>query len=854
MEQFCHTLLTMDLTAAIAAVVVLLVRLALKKAPRWLTCLLYLAVLFRMVCPVGLPAPVSLMPQTVPQVSQLVLPATPVTQDAASQAPVAPTAPPVTADGGTAAPTTEPVETAPAAFDWPRAVTTVWAIGTAAVLLHAGISYVRLRRRVAEAVRVEEGVYETDAIDTPFLCGILRPRIYLPVGLAEPDRRYVLLHERAHLARFDHVTKPLAYLALAVHWFDPILWLTYRTYCRDVEMACDQRVVRLFDRADTAGYGAALLHLGRRTPLPAMGPLAFSEGDTGRRIAEVLRYKRPIVWMLVLAAAVVAVVVGLLAADPTERHGPQLQGAPIAQAWAIGSYDVAALPDDLRDDLVKILKPAVGATQASARLSELGQGKGPIVRLTTEAGTTVYYLARTAAGEYQLARSDRDSYADPELHLLALADGTAEVLDAWFVSLDDYLRVGRADAFYDEGKLPYIGDNSAVVDLLQRLTADSPALADRTWTAQLQTATEPYGVTIVLVEGAPLPGGEERFGTYCDAVGRAFLALVANAGTVTWTCGDWSTTVAYDPAETPDLKTIDRDGFRALYAEMKAAEAVCAAQAGEGSTEYVFDRVLFAAPSQGLEPEQTSGSVTLTGQGFIVSLSRPEGTMPTWGATLAGTGTVPGGEQKVIAPSGEVLLQFRQDASASYDYLSYRTSEGDEYRLYGDGAEPSYLVHVYREDGDTLTVDLMARIWPAPATTRYQIADATYLDVALLVQKKGEPSPLTDRSVLRHGPERFALTLDQDGGGRYDWEYVNSQTAEVPFERTQQIMGTDGSMLCRLMPGADRIEAIYTSDGADTGFRIYRGSDGAADQLARETDTGLYTRTVDLLVTLAAPT
>ena len=848
MEQFCHTLLTMDLAAAIAAVVVLLVRLALKKAPRWLTCLLYLAVLFRMVCPVGLPAPVSLMPQAVPQVTQIVLPPAPVTQDAVGQAPVEPIAPPA----ASAAPAAVPAEEAPAVFDWPRAVTAVWAIGTAAVLLHAGISYLRLRRRVADAVRVEEGVYETDAIDTPFLCGILRPRIYLPVGLAEPDRRYVLLHERAHLARFDHVTKPLAYLALAVHWFDPVLWLTYRTYCRDVEMACDQRVVRRFDRADTAGYGAALLHLGRRTPLPAGGPLAFSEGDTGRRIAEVLRYKRPLVWMLVLAAAVVAVVVGLLAADPTERHGPQLQGAPIAQAWAIGSYDVAALPDDLRDDLVKILKPAVGDTQASARLSELGQGERPIVRLTTEAGTTVYYLAHTAAGAYQLARSDRDSYADPELHLLALADGASEALDAWFVSLDDYLRVGRADAFYDGGKLPYIGDNSAVVDLLQRLTADSPALADRTWTTQLQTATEPYGVTVVLVEGAPLPGGEERFGTYCDAVGRAFLALVENAGTVTWTCGDWSTTVTYDPAATPDLKTIDRDGFRALYAEMKAAEAVCAAQAGESSTEYVFDRVLFAAPSQGLEPEQTSGSVTLTGQGFIVSLSRPEGTMPTWSATLAGTGTVPGGAQKMIAPSGEVQLQFRQDASAPYDYLSYRTSEGDEYRLYGDGPESAYLVHVYREDSDALTVDLLARIWPAPAATRYRITGSTYLDVSLLRQKKGEPDPLTDQGVLRHGPERFALTLYQGGGGRYDWDYVNSQTAEVPFERTQQIMGTDGSMLCRLTPDVDRIEAIYTSDGMDTGFRIYRGGDGTPDQLARETATGLYTRTVDLLVTIAA--
>lgn len=442
MEQFCHTLLTMDLAAAIAAVVVLLVRLALKKAPRRITCLLYLAVLFRMVCPVGLPAPVSLMPQAVPQVAQLVLPSAPVTQDAAAPTAVEPTTRPAASAAPAAAPAAAPTEGA--AFDWPRAVTTVWAIGTAAVLLHAGLAYLRLRRRVADAVRVEEGVYETDAVDAPFLCGILRPRIYLPVGLAEPDRRYALLHERAHLARLDHVTKPLAYLALAVHWFDPVLWLTYRTYCRDVEMACDQRAVRRFDRADTAGYGAALLHLGRRRPLPAGGPLAFGEGDTGRRIAAVLRYERPTVWVLVLTAVVAAAVVGLLAADPAERHGVQLQGVPITQAWAIGSYGVAALPDDLRDDLVELLKPAVGDTQASARLSELGQGEGPTIRLTTQAGTPVFYLVRMAMGEYQLARSDRDSYADPELHLLALADGTAEALDSWYDSLDDHLRASLA--------------------------------------------------------------------------------------------------------------------------------------------------------------------------------------------------------------------------------------------------------------------------------------------------------------------------------------------------------------------------------------------------------------------------
>ena len=195
---------------------------------------------------------------------------------------------------------------------------------------------------------------------------------------------------------------------------------------------------------DLAAAVAALLHLGRRGALPAGGALAFGEGDTGRRIAALLRHERPTVWVLVLTAVVVAAVVGLLAADPAQHRGVQLQGVPITQAWAIGTAGVAALPDDLRDDLVGLLKPAVGGTQASARLSELGQGEGPTVRLTTQAGTPVYYLARTAAGAYQLAPSDRDPYADPELHLLALADGTAEALDDWYDSLDDHLRASLA--------------------------------------------------------------------------------------------------------------------------------------------------------------------------------------------------------------------------------------------------------------------------------------------------------------------------------------------------------------------------------------------------------------------------
>ncbi|MEI3277200.1 MAG: M56 family metallopeptidase [Evtepia sp.] len=156
-------------------------------------------------------------------------------------------------------------------------MTILWAAGGIACLAWGAISYLRLRLRIADAILVEKNIYETDQIDSPFVCGFFRPRIYLPVGLAEPDRRYVLLHEQAHIRRRDYLTKPLAYVALCFHWFNPVLWLAYHLFGRDIETATDQAVIRSFGRTDTAGYAAALLHLGHKPSFPQAVPLAFGE-------------------------------------------------------------------------------------------------------------------------------------------------------------------------------------------------------------------------------------------------------------------------------------------------------------------------------------------------------------------------------------------------------------------------------------------------------------------------------------------------------------------------------------------------------------------------------------------------
>ena len=347
MDGFFPTLLTMSLTAAIAAGVVMVLRLFLKKVPRWITCLLWAVVLLRMVCPVGFSLPVSLMPETVSSGAYVerVLPqaetpaSTPQAATTTTTAPAATTQTPVTR---------ETVAVTPTGPDRDTVLTILWAAGGIACLAWGAISYLRLRLRIADAILIEKNIYETDQIDSPFVCGFFRPRIYLPVGLAEPDRRYVLLHEQAHIRRRDYLTKPLAYLALCFHWFNPVLWLAYHLFGRDIETATDQAVIRSFGRTDTAGYAAALLHLGHKPSFPQAVPLAFGEENPKHRIRSVLSYKKPAFWVILAAVAACVILGTLLLADlrPGMTQLGTSQAEPTA-AYADGTAYAIQLDDQI---------------------------------------------------------------------------------------------------------------------------------------------------------------------------------------------------------------------------------------------------------------------------------------------------------------------------------------------------------------------------------------------------------------------------------------------------------------------------------------------------------------------------
>ena len=310
-----HTLLTMSLTASIAAGGVMLLRLLLKGVPRWITCLLWSVVLLRMVCPVGFSLPVSLMPETVSSGAYVerVLPQQAPAAETQTAAPAPSAQSQTQTAGGTTTVALPPQQNTDPDRD--TVLLVLWAAGGLICLAWGAVSYLRLRLKIADAILVEKNIYETDQIDSPFVCGFFRPRIYLPVGLAEPDRRYVLLHEQAHIRRRDYLTKPLAYVALCFHWFNPVLWLAYHLFGRDIETATDQAVIRSFGRTDTAGYAAALLHLGHKPSFPQAVPLAFGEENPKHRIRSVLSYKKPAFWVILAAVAACVVLGVLLLAD-----------------------------------------------------------------------------------------------------------------------------------------------------------------------------------------------------------------------------------------------------------------------------------------------------------------------------------------------------------------------------------------------------------------------------------------------------------------------------------------------------------------------------------------------------------
>ena len=315
-------------------VAVLLVRLLLRRAPKVFSYALWAVVLFRLLCPVSVTSAVSLLgalgapAQERSAVTSVVeyVPADIVRNMAPAVTPLPQE--PFPAEPGeniiSAAPSVTQPDAAPASpLSGPVAVLTLtWLMGIALLLLYSVISLLRLRRRLVGAVRLEDNIYLADYIPSPFVMGLFRPKIYLPSTLTETERGYILRHEQYHLRRRDHVVKLLSFLALCVHWFNPLVWAAFILAGKDMEMSCDEAVVRELGEDIRADYSASLLSLATGRRIVAGMPLAFGEGDTGGRIRNLLNWKRPQPWIIAVCAVVCVGLIALCAANPKGSGTP----------------------------------------------------------------------------------------------------------------------------------------------------------------------------------------------------------------------------------------------------------------------------------------------------------------------------------------------------------------------------------------------------------------------------------------------------------------------------------------------------------------------------------------------------
>ena len=315
------TVLNMSLTASVVILAVLLARLLLRRAPKVCAYALWAVVLFRLACPVSLTAGFSLLNLVDAPVQEAAGAATVVayvprdvvhTPYPQVELPV----PGVSQAVNEALPQGEE-QTVADPLEAPVAIATlVWLAGVLGMGAYSALSLVGLRRRLVGAVPLEGNVYLADHIPTPFVLGVLRPKIYLPSSLPERERGYILLHERHHIRRLDHLVKLLAYGVLCVHWFNPLVWAAFLLMGRDMEMSCDEAVMKKLGEGVRADYSASLLALATGRRILAGAPLAFGEGDAGSRVRNVLKWKRPKGWAVLLGAAACVAVIAACAANP----------------------------------------------------------------------------------------------------------------------------------------------------------------------------------------------------------------------------------------------------------------------------------------------------------------------------------------------------------------------------------------------------------------------------------------------------------------------------------------------------------------------------------------------------------
>ena len=438
MDDVFLKLVNLSISASWLILAVLVLRVVLKKAPKWVMPLLWGVVALRLVCLFSIESALSLIP------SAETIPSKIVTE----------TREPVLYEQATLDIVTNP--TLPSAAEVPVGVSrqqaqvdfniysVLWLAGMAALLVHALVSAGKLKRKLATAILLRDNIYESEFVDSPFVFGVVKPNIYLPMHMDEGTAAYVIAHEHAHLARRDHWWKVLGYLVLALHWFNPLVWVAYILFCRDIELACDEKVVKGLDGAARADYSQALLSCAAPKRAVAACPLAFGEGNIKTRVKSALHYKKPAFWVAAAAVLAVVIVAVCFLTNPRSERGS------LVWAQKLNAADVAS---------IELYVPAEG---------EARQYK----KLDTEEMAQAVELINSSRGTY-IEKPETVYGGLPVWFLLTMADGTVHAVGS---VVGHYLIIDGdtfdADVENQAEWENYVlkGDSASPIDMADRLS------------------------------------------------------------------------------------------------------------------------------------------------------------------------------------------------------------------------------------------------------------------------------------------------------------------------------------------------------------------------------------------------
>ena len=337
MTEMFLKIVNMSISAGWLVLAVLVLRFALKKAPKWVNVLLWGIVAVRLICPFSIESALSLIPSRETISPEIMMDWTP--EITTGIAPLDQVVNPIISTSF--AP--EPYASAnPLQILIPVAAN-LWLLGVLVMLAYTAITYLRLRRKLTTATILRENIFQCETVRSPFVLGILQPRIYLPYGMDGNDLHHVVAHEQAHIRRKDHWWKPLGFLLLTVYWFNPLMWVAYILLCRDIELACDEKVIAQLGNEQRADYTQALVACAVNRRMIAACPLAFGEVGVKDRVKSILNYRKPTFWVIVTALVLSAVVAVCFLTDPNPSREFAMKGKNVT------SLEPEALVDRILD-------------------------------------------------------------------------------------------------------------------------------------------------------------------------------------------------------------------------------------------------------------------------------------------------------------------------------------------------------------------------------------------------------------------------------------------------------------------------------------------------------------------------